>query len=327
MGSHFCFLLGGAAAEDQFGGDLRAGAERADADIAAREFLRHHAHGFLAEPHAAEIFRNGQPEHAELRHLPDDFHRDVAVGAVPGLRVADHLAVGEFAHFLADRFQRLVEAAGADRGVVARAHQFDQPGAPLRGIAGGDQTLDVRIEAGRNLRRGKPEIARPHHFALAHRNAADDLGEIFAERDAHQMFFDLAERAGGRPCARHRRRAGARPPHRWRARRAHAWRAARGRTGGATGWPSTTTLSRTLATASASKASRAAVASRLRSTSSCVGGRAGGGDRHGLLEGGDINVPAVARHYACSAQKQSGHGIGRFPAALQRHSFTKLLQN
>ena len=172
------------------------------------------------------------PNTPSSRHLPDDLHRDVAVGAVPGLRVADHLAVGEFAHLLADRFERIVEAAGADRGIVARAHQFDQTGAPLCGVAAGDQAFDVCVDAGRNLRRRKPEVARPHQFALAHRNPADDLGEIFAERDAHEVFLDLAERAGARPSVRYRPRAGARPPHRWRARPAHGWRAARGRTDG-----------------------------------------------------------------------------------------------
>ena len=109
--------------------------------------------------------------------------------------MADHLAVGEFAHFLADRFQRFVEPAHADRGIVAGAHQVDQTGASLRGIAAGDQALDVAVDAGRNLRRRKSEIARPHQLALAHRNPADDLGEIFAERDAHQVILDLAERA------------------------------------------------------------------------------------------------------------------------------------
>ena len=108
-------LLLGAAAEDQLGGDLRAGAERAHADIAARQLLRDHAHRFLAEPHAAELLGDGQAEHAELGHLRDDLERDVAVGAVPALRVLDHLAVGELAHLLADRFQRFVETAGADR--------------------------------------------------------------------------------------------------------------------------------------------------------------------------------------------------------------------
>ena len=102
LGQPFLLLFASAAAEDQFGGDLRARAKRPDADIAARELFRNHAHGFLAEPHAAELFRNGQSEHAELRHLPDHFHRDVAIGPVPVLRAADHLAVGKLAHLVAD---------------------------------------------------------------------------------------------------------------------------------------------------------------------------------------------------------------------------------
>ena len=79
---------------------------------------------------------------------------------------------------------------------MVRAHQLDQTGAPLRGIAVDDQAFDVAFDARGNLRRRQTEVARPHQFALAHRNAADDLREIFAERDAHEVFLDLAERAG-----------------------------------------------------------------------------------------------------------------------------------
>src|SRR6185437_7422566 len=86
----FFLLFDGAAAENQFGGDLRARAERTDADIAARQFLGYHAHGFLAETHAAELFRNSETEYTEFRDLSDDFHRNVAVGEMPALRVADH---------------------------------------------------------------------------------------------------------------------------------------------------------------------------------------------------------------------------------------------
>ena len=49
----FALLLLGAAAEDQLGRDLGAGAERSDADIAARQLLGDDAHRFLAEPEAA----------------------------------------------------------------------------------------------------------------------------------------------------------------------------------------------------------------------------------------------------------------------------------
>ena len=114
----------------------------------------------------------------------------------------------------------------------------------------------------------KPEIARPHDFALAHRNAADDLGEIFAEPDADQMLLDFAEVAvadhalgiGGELA--HRLDIGGEPGQ-------PVGRALLAVEQAADGVPSTTTRSRTLAMASASKASSAAVASRLSSTSSC----------------------------------------------------------
>ena len=193
LGQPFPFLLGGAAAEDQFGGDLRTGAQGTDANIAARELFGDHAHGFLTEPHAAVLFRNRQPEHAELGHLRDDLERDIAVGAVPRLRVADHFAIGELTHFLADRFQRLVEATDADRRVMALAHQRHQARAPLGGVAAGDQALDHRIDAGGDLRRRQAEVARPHHLTLAHGNAADNLSDIFAEPDANQMLLGFAQ--------------------------------------------------------------------------------------------------------------------------------------
>ena len=115
----FAFLLLGAAAENQFGGDLGAGAEAADADIAARQLLGDDAHRFLAEPHAAVILGDGQAEHAELGHLRDDVERNVFVAQMPFLRVRHDLVVGELAHLLADRIERLVETAGADGGVAA----------------------------------------------------------------------------------------------------------------------------------------------------------------------------------------------------------------
>ena len=44
--------------------------------------------------------------------------------------------------------------------------------------------------------RRQAEIGQTHDLALAHGNAAEDLGEIFAGADAHQQFLDLAETAG-----------------------------------------------------------------------------------------------------------------------------------
>ena len=78
-----CVLILGAGAQNKFGGDLGSGAKRADADIAARQFLGDHADRFLAKPHAAEIFGDGQAEDAELRHLSDDVERNIGVFQMP----------------------------------------------------------------------------------------------------------------------------------------------------------------------------------------------------------------------------------------------------
>ena len=45
-------------------------------------------------------------------------------------------------------------------------------------------------------RRREPDIGRPHDLALAHRNAALDLGEVFADPDLDDELLDLAETAG-----------------------------------------------------------------------------------------------------------------------------------
>jgi hypothetical protein len=88
---------------------------------------------------------------------------------------------------------RILETAGADGGVMAGPYQFHQAGTPLGGVAGGDQALDAAADAGGDLCGGKPKIHRPHHLALAHRDAADDLCRAFADADAHQVLLDLAE--------------------------------------------------------------------------------------------------------------------------------------
>ncbi len=186
-------LLVGAAAEDQLGCDLRARAERAHADIAARKLLGDDAHRLLAEPHPAERLGDGQAEHAQLGHLRNDLERDVAVGAVPAMRVVDDLAVGKLAHHVADRFQRILETADPDRRGVAVADQFDEPRAVFRRIARGDQRVDLRRHP-RGSRGGREsQVGEPHDFVLADRNATLDLGEVFTETDANQQFFGLAK--------------------------------------------------------------------------------------------------------------------------------------
>jgi hypothetical protein len=112
---------------------------------------------------------------------------------MPLLRKRHDLTVGEFAHLVADGIERVVEPGGADRCVVLLAHQFREPRAALRGIAVSDQMLDRRVQPRRHRGRRKPQIRQPDDLALAHRNAADDLRQIFAGADADQKLLDLAE--------------------------------------------------------------------------------------------------------------------------------------
>ena len=189
----FAFLLLGAAAQNKLGRDLGAGAEAADADIAARQLLGDDTHRFFAKPHAAVILGDGQTEHAELGHLGDDIERNVLVAQMPLLRMRHHLAFGELAHLLADGFERIIEAAGTDGRVVSELHQLDQPGAVRRGVALRNQLLDRGSDARGDRRGMKSEISKADDLALAHRNPAQDLRQIFAGADPHDEVFDLTE--------------------------------------------------------------------------------------------------------------------------------------
>jgi hypothetical protein len=107
------------------------------------------------------------------------------------------LAVGKLAHFLAHRVERVVEAAIADRRADTGAHQRDQPRPIGSGVAARDQVLHGGSDPGRHLRGRQRDVGRPHHLALAHGDAADDLGEILADADPDQQLLDLAQTAGG----------------------------------------------------------------------------------------------------------------------------------
>ena len=192
----FLFLRLRSADQDEFGCDLGACAERADPDIAARQFLGNDAHGDLAEPHAAKALGDCEAEDAEIREARDHLERDVGVGAMPVLRVGDDLRVGEATHLAADRLERLVEAGVADRAVGGVADELGERGAVCRRIAAADQRLDRRRLAERpHLAVRKAEVGQPDDLALIHRQAAEDLGEVLAEADAGQKLLGPAEAA------------------------------------------------------------------------------------------------------------------------------------
>jgi hypothetical protein len=100
-------LLLGAAEADQLRRDLGARAERTESDIAARQLLGDHAHGELAEARTAEFFRHGQPEHAHLSQLADDFERDQLVLQMPAVCILA-VILGKAAELVTHHQQRVV---------------------------------------------------------------------------------------------------------------------------------------------------------------------------------------------------------------------------
>ena len=69
-GRYFSFCASVPPSADQLGGDLRARAERADADIAARQLLGDHAHGELAEAEPAPLPRARSGRRRRARPSP-----------------------------------------------------------------------------------------------------------------------------------------------------------------------------------------------------------------------------------------------------------------
>ena len=201
---------------------------------------------------------------------------------VPCLRVRHHLVVGEFAHLLADRIERLVEAAGADRRAVLLRASVRRGG---RGAAPCCRWRSECSTAGVHRAPppppAEPEIGEPHDLALAHRNAAEDLRQIFAGADAHQKLFDLAETARSPSC---RSRIGGELAQRLDIGR-EPGEAVRGallaveRARQPRGRPAST-RSATARRASANKASTAATAWRSVAINSVAGGLGGCGKRH-----------------------------------------------
>src|SRR5437868_7499971 len=120
------FLLFGAGFEDQLRRDLGAGRERTHADIAARKLLRDHARRLLAEPKPAPDFRHTETEYTELGELRYDIQRDAAVGPMPRLRLRYDLALGKFAHLVANGGERFLEPALAGRHLRPGAYQFNE---------------------------------------------------------------------------------------------------------------------------------------------------------------------------------------------------------
>ena len=142
------------------------------------------------------LLRHGEAEDAEIGEAAHDVERNVFVLQMPFVRVRNDFRLREFEHLLADRFHRLVEAGIAEgRRQMRVVDERREAGAVFDRVALRDQPLDRGAAALRDGVGGKSEIRRAHELALVHRNAAKDLREIFAEANARQQVFGLAESA------------------------------------------------------------------------------------------------------------------------------------
>ena len=105
---------------------------------------------------------------------------------------------GIFGELLAHHAHRLVEPGLLDR--VAR-QGIRQEGCGLghggRRLAFGDQLPDCRVCEQRVGRLKAAKFVRADGLALVHRNAADDLGAVFAEQDLGEQGFDVGKLAFG----------------------------------------------------------------------------------------------------------------------------------
>src|SRR3954471_11407215 len=112
------------------------------------------------------------------------------------------LGLAEAAHLGPDRLERVVEPGITDRrGALAGADESDEAGAALGRVAGLDQRLDrLGAVAGEEPAR-EADRWRGHHLALAQRDAAEDLVEVFADADAPEEVLGLPEAALARGAA------------------------------------------------------------------------------------------------------------------------------
>ncbi len=179
--------------QDQLARDLGAGAERADADVAARKLFRHDAHGELAETEPAVLLRQRQAEHAELGDLLDDLERNVGVLQVPLVGMRHDFGFREAAHLFVDRRHRFVEAGIAERRrALLVLDELGELGLHAFRAAGGNHIgHSIFVLADFSTRHA--ERLGADDFELAHRNAARDLRAVLAEGREQDELFRLTE--------------------------------------------------------------------------------------------------------------------------------------
>jgi hypothetical protein len=219
----FGLLRFSAATADKFGGDLRAGAERARGDPRPAQFFGHDAHGALAHAHAAELRGNTHAEYAEFAQLPDDGVRDQFVGQMPGMGFRQDFLFGVTPELVAHEVELFIECRFGQR---APCRKWSTSARRVSGSAARlHQPGHIALTGQRSRGAGKAQFRRPENFTLRHRNAARQLRQVFAGGNRHDQFFTLAQLAEAWPGVRPMRPRRRWPPPSWRSRPTHAARA------------------------------------------------------------------------------------------------------
>ena len=108
----------------------------------------------------------------------------------------DDLFVGEPAELVADHGVFFVEPGFPESGVaLGLLEQFGNPHAGRVCVAVGDQGLDGIRAGGGEVFTREAEIGGADHLPLAHRDAGEHLGEVFAHGNAVDEGFGLIELA------------------------------------------------------------------------------------------------------------------------------------
>ena len=189
---YLAFCSGGAVDADQFGRDLRAGAQRPHTDIAARQFLGDHAHGDLAHAQPAIGFGDGQAEDAQFGHLVNDLQRDQLVAHMPAMGMGGDLLVGKAMKLVGDHAVGFVQSAIAKiTGPVPQG--FGDGLTHGDAVTFGHQLAGGR--AGEELTLIEAQITGAGDLVLAHGDAVFELLEIGPEATGQDQLFQIREPA------------------------------------------------------------------------------------------------------------------------------------
>ena len=192
----FFFLGVRPACDDQFGRDFRPRAERAHADIAARQLFRNDAHRGFGQPKATEFFWDRQTKNAHFCQFIDDFNRDQLVLQVPFVGKWFHFFNSVTTELFADHLQLFVKASPPDGDVGALLlHEFDKARACSLRIASLLQCRDAGIGKRVLIFGRDAKIMQAQNFPLVHLNAAGNLAQVFAECDLMDQLFCFGKRA------------------------------------------------------------------------------------------------------------------------------------